>query len=510
MVQIENIFKQMMENNADSEARLASHNTSIRNLEIQLWQISQALNTRPKGALPSDTVVNPKGENNTGHAMAMITRSGKGGDATISSQKKIMDDELVIQEDEITNNLVQANDKVRIDIDDNVEETQEEMNPSREHIIDILEPVVPKVKVPMPRPPPLYAQRLAKQNGEIQFKKFIAMMKSLSINVPLVEVLEQMTGYAKFIKDLVDSTLAVLKKWKKAIRWTLADIWGISPAFCMHKIILEEDAKPSVKHQRRLNEAIQEMFKKEIIKWLAGRDFYCFIGGYFDYNQILIAPEDQKKTTLTCPYGTFAFSRMLFGLCNAPTNFQLCMMAIFTHMVEDSLDVFMDDFSVVGNSFDDCLKILDKLLEKDSKFHFNEDCMKAFELLKFKLATTPIITALNWRLPFELMCDASDVAVRAVLEKRINKIFHPFYYASKTMNNAQVNYTVIEKDLLAIVFAMEKFRPYLMGTKVIVHTHHVALRYLMSNKYSKAQLMRWVLLLQEFDLEIQDRKGSKN
>ncbi|XP_070040369.1 uncharacterized protein [Nicotiana tomentosiformis] len=288
----------------------------------------------------------------------------------------------------------------------------------------------------------------------------------------------------------VDAILAVLQRRKKAISWTLADIRGISPAFCMHKIILKEDAKSSMEHQRRLNEAMQE---------------------------ILIAPEDQEKTTFTCPYGTFVFSQMPFGLCNAPATFQRCMMSIFTDMVEDILEVFMDDFSVVGGSFEECLDNLDKvvnplckLLEKDAKFPFNKDCMKAFELLKYKLTTTPIITALNWSLPFELMYEASDVAVGAVLGQRINKIFHPVYYASKTMNKAQVNYTVIDKELLAIVFAMEKFRPYLMGTKVIVLTDHAVLHYLMSKKGSKARLMQWVLILQEFDLEIQDRKGSVN
>ncbi|XP_070039169.1 uncharacterized protein [Nicotiana tomentosiformis] len=135
--------------------------------------------------------------------MVVTTRSGKGGVLTTSSQRKIVDDEQVIQEDEIPNNVVQANDKVKIDIDENVEETQEEVNPSREHIVDISEPVVPKVKAPMPRPPPPYLQRLANKNGENQFKKFIDMMKSLSINVPLVEALEQMHEYAKLMKDLV-------------------------------------------------------------------------------------------------------------------------------------------------------------------------------------------------------------------------------------------------------------------------------------------------------------------
>ncbi|XP_070013775.1 uncharacterized protein [Nicotiana sylvestris] len=206
-----------MEKNVDSDAQLASHNTSIRNLEVQLGKISQALNTRPKGALLSDTVVNPKGGKNTGHAMVVTIRSRKGGDATTSSQRKLEDDEQVVQEDELPNNEMQANDEVRIDIDDNVEETQEEVKPAREHIVDIPESVVLKAKAPMLRPPPPYPQWLAKQNGKNQFKKFIDMMKSLSINVPFIEALEQMLGYAKFIKDLVT------KKWSmncKTIKMT--------------------------------------------------------------------------------------------------------------------------------------------------------------------------------------------------------------------------------------------------------------------------------------------------
>ncbi|XP_070057820.1 uncharacterized protein [Nicotiana tomentosiformis] len=164
----------------------------------------QALNTRPKGALPSDTVVNPKGGNNTGHAMVVTTRSGRGGDANTSNPKKIVSDDVVLHEyDEIQSNDENVNDGVRIDIDDNMEETQNDVNPSRENVIDIPKMVVTKAKAPLPRPPPPYPQRLEKKNNENQFKKFIEMMKRLSINVPLVEALEQMPGYAKFMKYLV-------------------------------------------------------------------------------------------------------------------------------------------------------------------------------------------------------------------------------------------------------------------------------------------------------------------
>ncbi|XP_070040757.1 uncharacterized protein [Nicotiana tomentosiformis] len=112
MDRIENTFKQMMEKNTDSDAQLALHNTSICNLEVQMGQISQALNSHPKGALPSDTVVNLKGGNNTGHAMTVTTRSGRGGNAPTSSQRQLMDDKQVVEEEEIPNNVVQANDEV--------------------------------------------------------------------------------------------------------------------------------------------------------------------------------------------------------------------------------------------------------------------------------------------------------------------------------------------------------------------------------------------------------------
>ncbi|KAL5574146.1 hypothetical protein UlMin_023743 [Ulmus minor] len=397
--------------------------------------------------------------------------------------------------------------------------------------------------------------------------------------------------------------LKVLRKFKKAIGWTLADIKGISPSFCMHKILLEDSSKNSIEAQRRLNPIMKEVVKKEIIKWLdagiiypisdsswvspvqcvpkkggmtvvenakneliptrvvtAGREYYCFLDGYSGYNQIVIAPEDQHKTTFTCPFGTYAFRRMPFGLCNAPATFQRCMMAIFTDMVEHFVEVFMDDFSVFGDSFGSCLenlaKVLERceetnlvlnwekchfmvkegivlghkvsrdglevdkakvetieklpppvsvkgirsflghagfyrrfikdfskvakplcnLLEKDRKFDFDEGCLKAFLELKQKLSSAPVIVAPDWGAPFELMCDASDVAVGAVLGQKRNRVFHSIYYASKTLQGAQLNYTVTEKELLAVVFAFDKFRSYLIGTKVLVYTDHSAIK----------------------------------
>ncbi|GJS69236.1 reverse transcriptase domain-containing protein [Tanacetum coccineum] len=117
---------------------------------------------------------------------------------------------------------------------------------------------------------------------------------------------------------------------------------------------------------------------------------------------------------------------------------------------------------------------------------------------------------LYWDLPFELMCDASDYAIGAVLGQRHEKHFRPIHYASKTMTEAESNYTTTEKEMLAVVYAFEKFWSYLIMNKSIVHTDHSALKYLFAKKDAKARLLRWVLLLQEFDFKVLDTKGAEN
>ncbi|GJS62775.1 reverse transcriptase domain-containing protein [Tanacetum coccineum] len=350
---------------------------------------------------------------------------------------------------------------------------------------------------------------------------------------------------------------------------------------------------------RKLNEATCKdhfplPFMDQMLERLAGNEFYCFLDGFSGYFQIPIDPKDQEKTTFTCPYGTFAYRRMPFGLCNAPGTFQRCMMAIFHDMIEKTMEVFMDDFSVFGDSFSSCLANLDKmlkrcedtklalnwekshfmvkegivlghkisrkgievdkakvdvisklphpttvkgiisflghagfyqrfikdfskisrpmthLLEKNTPFIFLEDCILAFQTLKKKLTEAPILIAPNWDQPFEIMCDASDYAIGAVLGQRIEKHFRPIHYASKTMTEAETNYTTTEKEMLAVVYAFEKFQSYLIMNKSVVYTDHSTLKYLFNKKDAKARLLRWILLLQEFDFLVIDTKGAKN
>ncbi|GJS30380.1 putative nucleotidyltransferase, ribonuclease H [Tanacetum coccineum] len=428
--------------------------------------------------------------------------------------------------------------------------------------------------------------------------------------------------------------LEVLRNHKGAIAWSIADIKGIDSSFCTHKILMEDEFKPSVQPQRRDNPNIKEVIKKEVIKllddrliypisdspwvspvqvvpkkggmivvknekdelipqltvtgWrvcidyrklnnatrkdhfplpfidqmlerLAGHEYYYFLDGFSGYFHIPIAPEDQEKITFTYPYGTFAYKRIPFGLCNAPATFQRCMTAIFHELIEDSMEVFMYDFSVFGSSLNHRLKNLEKMLKMCEetnlvlnweKCHFmmkegivlghkvsssgievdkakieaisklpypmnvkairsflgHAKCIQAFDTLKRELTQAPIMIKPDWSLPFEIMCDASDYAVGAVLGQRIDKHFKPIHYASKTINEAQKNYTTTEKELLAVVFAFDKFRQYLVLSKTIVFTDHSALRYVFTKQDAKPCLIWWILLLQEFDIEIRDKK----
>nr|GEX31478.1 reverse transcriptase domain-containing protein [Tanacetum cinerariifolium] len=164
---------------------------------------------------------------------------------------------------------------------------------------------------------------------------------------------------------------------------------------------------------------------------------------------------------------------------------------------------FIKDFSKIS-------RLMTHLLEKNAQFVFFDDCVQAFQTLKGKLTKAPILIAPNWDQPFELMYDASDFAIGAVLGQRNKKHFRPIHYASKTMTEAEANYMTTEKEMLVVVYAFEKLCSYLIMSKSIVYTDHLALKYLFAKKDAKARLLRWILLLQEFDFKVVDTKGAEN
>nr|GEY81763.1 reverse transcriptase domain-containing protein [Tanacetum cinerariifolium] len=164
---------------------------------------------------------------------------------------------------------------------------------------------------------------------------------------------------------------------------------------------------------------------------------------------------------------------------------------------------FIKDFSKIARP-------MTRLLEKDTLFFFSKKCVKAFQTLKRKLTEAPILIVPDWDLPFELMCDASDFVICAVLGQHQEKHFRPIHYASKTMTEAKSNYTKTEKEMLAMVYAFEKLWSYLIMNKSIGYTDHSALKYLFAKKDSKARLLRWVLLLQEFTFKVINTKGAEN
>nr|GEW96738.1 reverse transcriptase domain-containing protein [Tanacetum cinerariifolium] len=144
---------------------------------------------------------------------------------------------------------------------------------------------------------------------------------------------------------------------------------------------------------------------------------------------------------------------------------------------------FIQDFSKIKRP-------MTHLLEKETPFVFSNDCVDTFDTLKKKLTEAPILVVPDWNLPFELMCDASDFAIGAVLGQRKTKHFQPIHYASKTITEAQIHYTTTEKEILAVVYAFEKFCPYLVLSKSIVYTDHSALKYLLSKQDAKPRLLR--------------------
>nr|GEW95373.1 reverse transcriptase domain-containing protein [Tanacetum cinerariifolium] len=237
---------------------------------------------------------------------------------------------------------------------------------------------------------------------------------------------------------------------------------------------------------RKLNEATCKdhfplPFMDQMLERLTRNEYYCFLDGFLVYFQILIDLKDQEKTTFTCPYGTFAYRRMPFGLCNAPGMFQRCMMAIFHDMIEKQ----WKSSWTTSRSLE-----IHSELEK-SRFMVKEGIILDYKISKNGIEVDKAKVDVIAKLPHPTTVKC------AVLEQRHEKHFRPIHYASKTITEAKSHYTTTEKEILAVLYAFKKFRSYVIMNKSIVYTDHSAIKYLFAKKDSKVRLLRDVVPTKE-------------
>ncbi|GJU15728.1 reverse transcriptase domain-containing protein [Tanacetum coccineum] len=258
-------------------------------------------------------------------------------------------------------------------------------------------------------------------------------------------------------KELSDeektALIKVLKSHKRAIAWKLFDIKGINPEFCTHKILIEEDYKPAVQHQRRVNLKIYDVIKKEVEKLLDAGLIYPISNSPWEKSHFMVK-EGIVLGHKISKNGIEVDKAKVDVIAKLPHPTTVKGIRSFLGHA-GFYRRFIQDFSKIARP-------MTRLLEKDTPFFFSKECIEAFQTLKKKLTEAPILIAPDWDLPFELMCDTSDYAIGAVLGQQKSKHFQPIHYASKTMTDAQAHYTTTEKELLAVVYAFEKFRSYLI------------------------------------------------
>nr|GEU65208.1 hypothetical protein [Tanacetum cinerariifolium] len=234
--------------------------------------------------------------------------------------------------------------------------------------------------------------------------------------------------------------ITVLKSHKRAIAWKLSDIKGIDPKFCTHKILMEEDFEPAVQHQRRVNPKIHDVIKQEVLK-LLDAGLICPVSDspwiHFMVKEGIVLDHKISKDGIEVDKAKVEVIAKL----PHPTIVK-GIRSFFGHA--GLYRRFIKEFSKIARP-------MTRLLEKDTPFFFSKECIEAFQTLKRKLTEAPILIAPDWDMPFELMCDASRFAIGAVLGQRQEKHFRPIHYSSKTMTEAESNYTTTKKEMLAVV-----------------------------------------------------------
>nr|GEX32267.1 reverse transcriptase domain-containing protein [Tanacetum cinerariifolium] len=234
----------------------------------------------------------------------------------------------------------------------------------------------------------------------------------------------------------------------------LSDIKGTDPEFYTHKTLMEEDFKPVVQHQRRVNPKIHDVIKNEVLKLLDAGLIYHISDS--PWRGIVLGHKISKNGIEVDKAKVDVIAKLPHPITIKGIRSFLGHAGFYRR--------FIKDFSKIARP-------MTHLLKKDTLFFFSKECVESFQTLKRKLTEAPILIAPDWDFPFEIMCDASDFAIGVVLGQRQEKHFRPIHYASKTMTKAELNYTTTEKEMLAVVYAFEKLWSYLIVNKSIVEFH---------------------------------------
>nr|GEW63296.1 reverse transcriptase domain-containing protein [Tanacetum cinerariifolium] len=358
----------------------------------------------------------------------------------------------------------------------------------------VVEPIEALVCAPKPNQKPsiLYPSRLHDQKirdkTNDQKDKIFKIFQDLDFNISFADALIIMLKFGPAIKTVQHQRRVnpkihemikkeVLKLLDSGLIYPILDSPWLSPVHCVPKkggfTVVENEENELIPTRlvtgwrvwidyRKLNDATHKNhfplpFMDQMLERLARNEYYYFLDGFSGYFQIPIDPQDQENTTFTCPYRTFACRHMPFGLCNALGTFQRCMMAIFHDMIEKTMEVFMDDFSIFRNSFRTCLSHLDKMLKwcedpnlclnwEKSHLMVKEGIILGHKISKNEIEVDKAKVDVIAKLPHPTTVKG------AVLGQRKTKHFQPIHYASKTMIDAQAHYTTTEKELLAVVF----------------------------------------------------------
>nr|GEY13180.1 reverse transcriptase domain-containing protein [Tanacetum cinerariifolium] len=458
------------------------------------------LSTSSSSSLPSNTISNPRNK-----AKSITTRSG------ISYDGPPIPRPVVEKEPEATKDTELPSTK-------NIQPPSIQIPKKDKESVD--EPFfVPKTKANLPYPLRLAKEKL-REKDDILAAKFMEIFRDLHFELSFADALVQMPKFAPMFKKLLNNKDKLIELTKTPLNENCSAV--------VLKKLLEKISRPNNFKTNRCSGFVKagkfyfpadfvvlDFIAYTRVPLILGRPFLSTAHALIDvYEGEITLRHDEQSLTLKCGDTPSILYNNFESLNKVDLNDATC--EEYSQEVLGFFDIVASGnptpyyLTIVLNSFSTLTPFNESdflLLEEADAFIAIDDEPISPEIDATYNDPEGDILILE---PFELMCNASDFAVGAFLGQRIEKHFRPIHYASKTMTEAESNYTTTEKEMLAVVYAFEKFRSYLIMNKSIVYTDHLALKYLFAKKEAKARLLRWILLLQEFDFKVVDTKGAEN